>query len=30
MLKILLIYFIVMVFMLTITLIIIKGGHDDD
>ena len=30
MLKILLIYFIVMVFTLTITLIIIKGGRDDD
>ena len=30
MLKILLIYFIVMVFMLTITLIIIKGGRGDD
>lgn len=30
MLKILLIYFIVMVFTLTITLIIIKGGYDHD
>lgn len=30
MLKILLIYFIVMVVTLTMTLIIIKGGHDND
>lgn len=30
MLKILLIYFIVMVITLTMTLIIIKGGHSND